>query len=337
MCVHSRPVAAAMAKKEKEDAGGMYSATDTSASESESEASFTGGKTGLAYVIKKLVTKEDPLMIHKVTGIFALFSFVYRYAYRWPTTGSLGFAGAPFDTFTMVMHMVLSASSIQFRVPSFRQPRRPTMIWNEYRLHAILFTARCCLVYILGRRAPDAGAVSRYAVTMSMHVIVDYVTKLYGSEGQTTIRGRNSENNQKPFITRMRRGYSLYQFIALASHLTPSPRGMDYGYNTIIAIQSSAFLMTLNRKGLASWQTHFKIYTACLVVSSAYIVSSIAADFGALFAAQFVGCTLLAFLCRTRLGMSKYVIWLGFALGIAAVRGGLAAVQPPALVAPFWS
>lgn len=72
-------------------------------------------------------------MIHKVTGLFALGSFAYRYLYRWPISGSLGFRGSLFDWFTMLMHVTLSASSIQFKVPSLRQPRRPTMIWHEAR------------------------------------------------------------------------------------------------------------------------------------------------------------------------------------------------------------
>ena len=86
-------------------------------------------------------------------GIFALGSFLYRYAYVFLTTGSLGFTGTRFDHFTIMMHTLLSASSIQFRVPSRRQPRRPTMIWHEYRVHAILFTLKAAAYYCLVRRA----------------------------------------------------------------------------------------------------------------------------------------------------------------------------------------
>lgn len=264
--------------------------------------------------------------LHKITGVFALYSFFYRYAVVWPSTGTLGFNGTYFDSFTMMMHMTLSASSIQFRVPSFRQPRRPTMIWNEYRLHAILFTARCCLVYALGAVAPDAGVAVRYGTTMAMHVVVDYVSSQYGKPGETTIRGRGA--TKKSFIEYMRRGYSFYQFLAVASHLSHSPRAMDMGYNTIIAIQSSAFLMTLNRKGLASWQTHFKIYSAALLASGIYIVSRIALDFSPWVAGVFVGLAAVAFLMRTRLGLSKYLIWALFASAFAYATDGPAALAP---------
>jgi len=267
-------------------------------------------------------------MIHKIGGIFALFSFFYRYGFLMPTTGSLGFVGSRFDWLTMFMHMLLAASAIQFRVPTQRQHRRPTMIWREYLLHAVAFTARCCLIYALGFWAPNAGAGVRYAATMAMHVVADRITVAYGKDGETTIRGR--DNTVNVFVTKMRRGYSFYQFLALASHLTPSPRVMDMGYNTIIAIQSSAFLMTLNRKGLASWQTHFKLYSLALLVSSSYIIGAFTYDYGARFGLLFVAMTAVAFRLRTW-GVGKYTLWALFAGGMAVVFGGVAALQPRAL------
>ena len=119
-------------------------------------------------------------------------------------------------------------------------------------------------MYALGFYAPHAGAGVRYGATMAMHLIVDRVTAVHGTKGETTIRGRDQSVN--PFIFYMRRAYASYQvtcsqtprtctilcdfavsahnvacappicihqFLAVASHLTPSPRAMDLGYNTI--------------------------------------------------------------------------------------------------------
>lgn len=36
-------------------------------------------------VIRKLVTKEDPIYLHKTLGFLALCSFIYRYFYLYPT------------------------------------------------------------------------------------------------------------------------------------------------------------------------------------------------------------------------------------------------------------
>lgn len=65
---------------------------------------------------KKLVTNEDPIYLHKTLGLFALCSFVYRYGYVLPTTGTLGFNGHWFDNLTVFLHLALSCSSIIFEV-----------------------------------------------------------------------------------------------------------------------------------------------------------------------------------------------------------------------------
>ena len=287
-------------------------------------------KLTMAFMMKKLVTKEDPFMIHKIGGTFALVSFFYRYLFVWPVYGSLGLHGSTFDWITMLMHLLLSASSIQFRVPSARQPTRPTMIWHEYRLHAVLFTTKAFLVYVLASYSVECGAAIRFLLYTVMHLLVDLVTHLYGSPGQTTIRGKNQSIN--PMIYYMRRGYAFYQFIAYASCLTPSPRGMDMGYNTYIAIQSSAFMMTLTRKGIATWQSHFKVYSACLLLSAAYAVTSLAQDFGARYAVMWTALVAMSFFLRT-CGLNKYVIWALFALAVAYLTAGAEALELKALFA----
>lgn len=53
----------------------------------------------------------------------------------------------------------------------------------------------------------------------------------------------------------------------MGSHLLPSPRLLDLAYNPIIAVHSSAFLMTLNRKGLIRHYTHAIWYTGALMLA----------------------------------------------------------------------
>ena len=99
---------------------------------------------------KKLITKEDPIYLHKILGLFALFSFLYRYGYVLPKQGNLGFDGSWFDHFTMFMHLMLSFSSAIFEVLTKRIVNKPLIIWEEYRLHAMVFTAKCVSVYLWG-------------------------------------------------------------------------------------------------------------------------------------------------------------------------------------------
>jgi len=115
------------------------------------------------------------------------------------------------------------------------------------------------------------------------------------------------------------RFYAFYQFTALASHLTPNARLADLGYNTFIAIQSSAFLMTLYRKGVITEVTHAVVYTACLIISMFHIFRNCG---DAMFIAKLAG----AYILRTDFRLNKYVLWLSFALlSVPAVTDALTA------------
>ena len=102
-------------------------------------------------------------------------------------------------------------------------------------------------------------------------------------------------------------GYAFYQFTALGSHLIPNDRLMDLGYNTLIAIQSSAFLMTLFRKGLIRWPTHAFWYSVALIMSWAVMIKLTAGI-------HFWIKVATAFYLRINYRMGKYKIWMLFAL-----------------------
>ena len=101
----------------------------------------------LEQVKRKLVTKEDRYHLHKTFGTLALVSFGYRYFYMWPATGHLGLEMDTPSIATMAVHTLLSITSLPFRVPLRRIRKQPTMIWQEYRLHAVIFTLRCAIVF----------------------------------------------------------------------------------------------------------------------------------------------------------------------------------------------
>ena len=111
--------------------------------------------------LSKLKTKEDRYHIHKTLGMLALCSFFYRYFYVYPVKGTLGFDGpesenAWFDWATMFVHTLLAFSSMLFRVPKKRIPAKPMVIYEEYRQHAMVFTARCLTVFSLAYLFPCA-------------------------------------------------------------------------------------------------------------------------------------------------------------------------------------
>lgn len=139
------------------------------------------------------------------------------------------------------------------------------------------------------------------------HLVVDEITKRHGPEDktQTTVRVKTGE--WRPHIQLIHRFYAFYQFSALGSALLPNARLADLGYNTIIAIQSSAFLMTLFRKGLIRDYTHGFWYTLALIISFAYIRSAIP---GYLFWMKI----LMTFGLRVKFGFDKYLGWVIFAI-----------------------
>jgi len=151
------------------------------------------------YVIKKLVTKEDPIYLHKILGIYSLASYILRYAYYLPKQGNLGFEGSYFDTFSICMHIGLAVSSMIFEVLRHRILKRPLVIWKEYRLHAIVFTLRCTSVYFFAlfwqykgyEMHTDFTHLCLAPLVLFHHYLADEITRRWGpvNPNETTVRG----------------------------------------------------------------------------------------------------------------------------------------------------
>lgn len=256
--------------------------------------------------LKKLFTKEDKLFLHKIFGILSIFSFFYRYCFVYIKQGNLGFNGSLFDWLTFFVHYNLALTSLFFRVPSKRIESKPMIIYKEYRLHAIIFTTRCFLVFILDNILPKINR-SKYIILVavaSQHLLADYVTKKYGN-GNTAVR--TNSKNLNSFYKKVSLFYSFYQFMAISSHILPNTYLSDLAWNAIIAIASSAFMMTLYRKKIIRGLGHVMIYSFCLLVSIFHIIRLIGLQASIL--------TLLTFLARINLpkGLNnKYLCWTIF-------------------------
>lgn len=272
------------------------------------------------YLIKKLFTKEDPIFLHKTFGLLSLLSFIYRYFYIFPMTGNLGFDESWFDYLTLAIHMILSTSSIIFHVLPQRMLKRPLVIWHEYRLHAIVFTLRCISVAMFAAHWPKQNNgwdnVSLFCTVMVHHLVVDEITRRYGpgDPNQTTVRGKTDgkkSSNNFALPKSVTLGYAFYQFSAIGAHLVPNARLMDLGYNSLIAIQSSAFLMTLFRKGLIRWYTHASWYSLALIMSLMVMYNHLPLYFWAKIA--------VCFYARVKLRMNKYIIWILYSIFSLAI------------------
>jgi len=236
----------------------------------------------------KLLTKEDRFHLHKTLGLLSIVSFIHHYG-RFLLTGSFGHVHPS----TMGIHVCLSLTSLFFRVPKRRIRKLPTTIWEEYRLHAIVFTCRGLCVYL------TSGLMWRACAVLLVHVCADVVTAYHGECGNTTVRGDSHRPPRSLVVRVLIRMYSFYQVLALGSHLIAGD-GRGLGYNTMIGIQSSAFCMTLHRKGLIRWQTHALVYSLCILLSSAYILCEMP---------WILPGVCVVYVLRTVIGMNKYVLW----------------------------
>jgi cytochrome b involved in lipid metabolism len=266
----------------------------------------TSNKIDAKFVVKKLFTNEDKNMIHKTLGFLSLCSYAYRYLYVYPTTGGLGFTGTLFDWLTLVLHFFLSFSSLIFHVVEKRIVSNPLIIYQEYRMHAIVFTFRGVAITVFGLLqhllTETQARIALSLLMIAIHSTVDYITVLYGTPGITTVR--NDDNGTIPHVKLF---FAFYQVLAMSSHLIVDDMLCDLGWNTLIAIQSSAFLMTLKRKSLIRARTHLFWYTLALVISMIYILQIK----GIAFVAAIGG----LFYLKVKFNLNKYLMWAAFTIG----------------------
>ena len=254
--------------------------------------------------LSRLVTKQDNYNIHKTLGFLSVCSFVYRYGYVYPSQGDLGMDGRLFDWVEMLVHIMLASTSLIFHIPKKRIPDKPLVIYEEYRLHAIIFTLKCFFTFFIAVLFPERPWYVIPAIAGLHHYGADMITQQHGSDGNTAVRSTSERLQISDFYKKMSLVYSFYQFLAIASHLIYNQRSADLGYNALIAIQSSAFLMTLYRKKIITGKTHMLAYSGCLVLSSYHILM--------LLDSYTVFLTFCAFVTRIKTSISKYLIWSGF-------------------------
>lgn len=233
-----------------------------------------------------LFTDHDRYRVHALLGILSILSFVYSYTTRVVHWGQ------------WALHLSLSCSSLIFPVVARRVAKNPTIIWAEYRLHAIVFSFRSFCVFLCAHRPPFV----RLLVILCASALADFVTLRYGEKHQTTVRGNGKAKDVR--VKALIKVYSAYQVLATAAHIAGGTK--FNGYTTLIAIQSSAFLMTLVKKGKIKWYYHAALYSLCLCISASTL------DFGYATMLPLTLCVI----ARIGLGCNKYLLWTGFTLWV---------------------
>ena len=111
---------------------------------------FYNSESNLKYnttKISKLFTHEDKFNIHKIFGIICLLNYIYLFI-DFIFTGFIGTISLrSINIYFIILswvHALLSISSMQFLIPKSRTGILP-MIWQEFRIHSILFAMRSIL------------------------------------------------------------------------------------------------------------------------------------------------------------------------------------------------
>jgi hypothetical protein len=296
---------------------GMETTTASSYSALSTEASW---RRRLARLRHKLFTREDPIGIHKYLGIFCLLNFIGRYRqmlFGDPAAG-LGTRGHPwFAIACLIPHLLLSLSSLIFEtVPRERVVGKP-MIWQEFRVHNILFGARSVLSSLAAALAIKAGngPTTRLAAiafcgacVLGANIGADIATaKLRTAEQEsTTATMPYWEGCSIQTQLRFKGFYAYCQFMAtLACLAVGNPA---WGLATVLAIQMASLLMTMVRKGLLSTRGYHYGYTICLLAPWLVGIRSGLVTMTPEFPLM-TGLGYLMYKLR-RNGVSKYSLWI---------------------------
>jgi hypothetical protein len=216
------------------------------------------------------------------------------------------------------MHGLLSTSSLIFdTVPKERVVGMP-MIWQEYRVHNILFGIRsvltgmiCSLSIRFSHRSPIIRPIAIWAtclVCLTTMIGADIATsKLRANDRESTTATMPywdgcTKQRQKQFKV----FYAYSQFMAtFACFMMTNPA---FSLAVLLAIQLASLLMTLVRKGLLTTRGYHMIYTATLIAPYFVAFRSILLTKTLELPIAFTIASVM-FIIR-RHGVSKYMLWI---------------------------
>ena len=252
-----------------------------------------------------------------------------HYLYRMWCYGMYGSmlleSGGVWTPLSLVPHLLLHVTSFQFHLSSKRN-KSYNIIWPEMRWHSMIFAYRS-IVALYGMMFLPGGWLPYYrsAVVMLTMVAADYATHYYKEKemvekSDSTMRGNPYPTGTPEWFRKsLNMFYSISQAFATANILV---RGMGSVFLVLIPIQTSSFLMTLERKGyISQFGWHFW-YTAALLLNYGYAIvhgteGHVHYNGISLYQLTVTGFCLLRF-C---LNMNKYVLW--------GVVCGLHMLHPP--------
>lgn len=249
---------------------------------------------------EKLITDEDPYHIHKSMGIYCLLNFVFQLVYY------MCYREMILNWMVMIPHVMLHMTSFIFKVLDKRPvtndnkiiSKMSMFIWEELRLHSMIFGLRSCLIIMF------PSITNGRIIVFSTLGLADLITYVYGNPEVTTVRGNNKIEKRScikkiyaMFFTTSQMGATIICGGFFQKIINPA-----LVFCTLPAIQTSAFGMTLLRKNIISkttWQIVYSIELA-LVYYVWYLEYN---------NVDILAYSLMAYFMRSN-GLNKYLLWL---------------------------
>lgn len=275
-------------------------------------ASSTGVKAAKARARKaNLFTNEDKGRVHAVLGFLVLAHILVRLGLLVSGVPDMGFQGDGLTLACLGLHVLLGLSAFRFRVPK-RRGKDGTQIWDEYRAHNGIFTLRSlvpmlCFWAEVHFGLPRLWFVRVLALYCGM-LATDWVSAKE-SLPTTTLAGAMPQGT-RAFL-------ALFQFIGVAGLLFAN--NFWFNFNYVIAVQMTAFVLTLNRRRLITPEQVIALYAALILVlqpfqwAECFQLQDLAIPFWGT----------VAWVFRVPLGLNKYAVWTGLLAGTCAWNSGL--------------
>ena len=166
----------------------------------------------------------------------------------------------PFALYSVIIHGILSISSLQFHISNTRNASKP-MIYPEFRMHSIVFALRSVITCILYYFEWNYKYI--IVVCYSVLFLSEYITKKYRSEDKTMRNMPFDSTISEQDKTKITKMHSIMQIGATVFMLG----NINSAFSPLFTIQTAAFLMTLVRKSIITTNTWHLCYTIGLFMN----------------------------------------------------------------------
>lgn len=201
--------------------------------------------------LSKLFTNEDKNNNHKILGFYVLINYLLQNIYYF-------FNGKTFLNFWILLpHFLLHISSFQFNVLKQRINNRvmAMFIWQELRAHSMIFSFRALFTILF----PEF----RIPIMFSTMILADIVTNELGNSKFSTVRGDHNRKTSSLYKKLASNFFSISQMGAtiICGGFFQNKWSPMLIFSTLPPIQTSAFGMTLIRKGIINKSIWQYVYT----------------------------------------------------------------------------